>query len=439
MTQRLMARVRTPGIAAFVAMAAGCHGLLDVESPGRIADSDLNNKDAIPGLVVGMSNRMANLMGGITRNMVIFPALVSGEMYHGGSYSWAQVPSGYVDVEDMGTNWGAAQVARWVAEDGIRRMRDQILTTAEFNANASVARAYVFAALANRTLGENMCTAVIDGGAAESYTVYFDRGIAEADTAITIGTAAGATAEVRAAYGARASMKAWEGDWAGAATDAQEVTPDFVLSAATQLPSPENLVTYETHNRNEYTVYSTFMSDSGRAVLENMDGPAWSATHAKDPRAPWKILYNADGSIKRGANGSTPAYQQSKYDARDSDIPLVKGTEMLVLRAEAALRSGDIPGAYILLNQARGVSGMGSLVTAADAATAWKDVHYERSVTTWLEGRHLWDSSRWFNESGPAHSDAIAGRDQCLPVSKSELDANRNLTGYTVTHPLARQ
>ena len=112
---------------------------------------------------------------------------------------------------------------------------------------------------------------------------------------------------------------------------------------------------------------------------------------------------------------------------------------MLVLRAEAALRSGDIPGAYILLNQARGVSGMGSLVTAADAATAWKDVHYERSVTTWLEGRHLWDSSRWFNESGPAHSDAIAGRDQCLPVSKSELDANRNLTGYTVTHPLTRQ
>ena len=77
--------------------------------------------------------------------------------------------------------------------------------------------------------------------------------------------------------------------------------------------------------------------------------------------------------------------------------------------------------------------------SAADAATAWKDVHYERSVTTWLEGRHLWDSSRWFNESGPAHSDAIAGRDQCLPVSKSELDANRNLTGYTVTHPLARQ
>src|SRR5207248_10116344 len=108
MTQRLMARVRTPGIAAFVAMAAGCHGLLDVESPGRIADSDLNNKDAITGLGVGMSNRMANLMGGITRNMVIFQALVSGEMYHGGHYSWTQLASGCGDAEKTGTNWGEA-------------------------------------------------------------------------------------------------------------------------------------------------------------------------------------------------------------------------------------------------------------------------------------------------------------------------------------------
>jgi len=38
---------------------AGCHGLLDVQSPGRIADADLNTKDAIPGIVTGMSYDLA--------------------------------------------------------------------------------------------------------------------------------------------------------------------------------------------------------------------------------------------------------------------------------------------------------------------------------------------------------------------------------------------
>jgi hypothetical protein len=78
------------------------------------------------------------------------------------------------------------------------------------------------------------------------------------------------------------------------------------------------------------------------------------------------------------------------------------------------------------------------LAPAADLATAWKDLHYERSATTWLEGRHLWDSARWFEETGPAHSGALEGRDRCLPVSKSEIDSNPNLTGFTVTHPLIK-
>ena len=43
-------------IAAFLALlpVGGCSGLLDVESPGRIADSDLGTPDAIPGMVIGM-------------------------------------------------------------------------------------------------------------------------------------------------------------------------------------------------------------------------------------------------------------------------------------------------------------------------------------------------------------------------------------------------
>ncbi len=439
MTNRMSHRLRMAGVVVVVGLSAACNGLLDVQSPGRLADSDLNSKESIPGLVVGMSNRMANAMGSITDNMVVYPGLLSGEIFHGGSYAFAEIPRGRVDPEDTGSNWGAAQVARWVAEDGIRRMQD-VLDQSEFDSSPYAARGYMFGAIANRILGENMCTAVIDGGDAQPADTYFTRGIDEATSAIQIGNAAGAGAqdEVYAAYAARASMKAWTGDWTGAVADAQQVPASFLYVASLQLPSPDNVFTYETHDRYEYTIFGTFMSTDTTAARENMDGPAWTSTHLDDPRAPWEILYKANGAVAVGANGNTPMYQQHKYDDRGADIPLVKGTEMLLLRAEAALRNSDIAGAYSLMNQARDVYGMDHLTAASDLATAWKDLHYERSATVWLEGRHLWDDARWYAASGPAHSDALDGRDTCLPISKSELDSNTNLAGYSVSHPLTR-
>jgi starch-binding outer membrane protein, SusD/RagB family len=442
MTNRTMQLVRLAGLASLLAVGVACHGILTVDNPGQIADANLNSKDAVPGLVAGMSNRVSSVMGDIGNDMVIFTGLVTGEFFHGGSYAWAQVPEGLVTPQDDGEPWGGAQQARWVAESGIARI-DSILSPSDFASSKYVARAYLLAALANRNLGENFCSAVIDGGAAQPYTAYFDRAMGQADTAITIGQAATATDVVDAAYGVRASLKAWSGDWAGAATDAQMVPANFVYDAILQLPSPSNDIWYETHTRNEYTVYNTFMSNDSVAAVEDMDGPAWQSSHFSDPRAPWDTLHTASGAIQKGANGNTPAFQQKKYDTQTTDIPLVKGTEMLLLRAEAALRQStpDTASAYALMNQARDVYGMAHLSTAPDLVTAWKDLHYERSVTLWLEGRHLWDASRWYNETGPMHSDQMAGRDQCLPISLDEINANSNLSGYqaSLTHPLMRQ
>jgi hypothetical protein len=447
---RTIQSIRMAGLAALVAVAAGCGDLFEVDSPGQIADEDLNTPDAVPGLVAGMSNRLSNAMGSIGGNMVIYSALVSGEMYHGGSYTWDEDPVGITTPDDnyLGGTWGAIQVARWVTEAGLRRMyTDSVLGPEAFATNPYVARAYLIGALANRTLGEIFCSAVFDGGAAQSSQVYFDRAMGQADSAIAIGGVAGsgATSYVRAAYGVRASLKAWGGDWAGAATDAQNVPASFVYNAAMQLPDPFNEVWDETHQRNEYTVWSTFMSDTAKAQVENMDGPAWLATHPNDPRARWTILRNANGTVKVGQNGYTYAYQQNKYDVQTASIPLVKGTEMLVLRAEAALRAGtpDIAGAYALMNQARALTpyNLPALAVAPDLATAWKDLHYERGATVWLEGRHLWDAARWYNETGPSHSEAMAGRDQCLPVSLSEINSNLTLGSYraSLSHPYRHQ
>ena len=65
--------------------------------------------------------------------------------------------------------FGSFQQARWVAEDGLRRIAD-ILEPAAFERNASVARAYVLAGFANRWLGENQCASTVDGGPAFNRT-----------------------------------------------------------------------------------------------------------------------------------------------------------------------------------------------------------------------------------------------------------------------------
>lgn len=397
-------------VAALAALLplASCKNFLDVESPGRIPDKSLDNPDPhnIASLVTGMSYNVARAMNNSAEAL----SMAAGELWHGGSYNWGDVPRGIITPEDVNGTWSAMMQAQWVAESGIERIKS-VLPAADFNASAQVARAYLLAGFANRLIGENTCLTVINGGAPQPNDVEFDRGIDNFTQAIAIGTTAKATDIVNAAYGGRASLKAWKGDWAGAVADAQKVPPEFVYYAVLMTEGLQNTLAYETHDRFEYTVFSTEF-----------------ATRSKtDPRAPWDTVKLASGRVATGANGSTPMFQQRKYNNLGDDMPLVKGTEMLVLRAEAALRNNDIPGAYALLNQARAVYKMPALTPAADLATAWRTLEAERGATVWLENRRLWDLRRWYKETGPAHNDFLNGRDKAIPISEDERKSNKNV------------
>lgn len=396
-------------LAALVPLA-GCGDIFATEAPGRIADEDLDNEAAIPGLVVGMSYDLAQAVDGLLEAWV---PLAAGELFHGGSYDWDDVPSGTILPEDVDGIWGTIQQARWVGESGIERIRG-ILEPNEgaFERSPHVARAYLLAGFANRTLGENVCETAIDGGPRQPNTVHFERAIDQFTRAIEIGGAAGSDDVVTAAYGGRASARAWLGDWAGAVQDAQQVPVGFTYFSQLSADGESNQIAYETHDRFEYTVFNT----------------EWE-NQSDDPRAPWIIVYAADGSIATGANGSTPHYQQKKYTSTEDDVALTKGTEMLVLRAEAALRNNDIPGAFVLLNQARAFYEMDPLTPPSTAEAAWSILHVERGATTWLENRRLWDLRRWVEETGPAHHSFLENRDRCIPISEEEMNTNENLRG----------
>lgn len=399
------------GILAAALPLGGCGDFFDVSSPGRTADEDLSNSVAFPALVTGMSFDLAEGLDSGLQEI----SLASQDLWHGGSYDFGDIPRGIILPEDVNGMWGSMHQARWVAEQGIERMRTVYTDAgqeAQFSRSPLVARAYLLAGFANRMLGENMCFAVIDGGEQQPHTVHFQRALDQFTSAIEIGTAANAQEIVTAAYAGRASMKAWLGDWAGAAADAQQVPVDFHYDALYQLPDPNNDLAYETTTRFEFTVFDTQFEE-----------------HPDDPRVPWQVVFKNDGTVATGQNGSTPMYQQLKYEGQESDIPLVKGTEMLVLRAEARLRDGDIAAAFALLNQARAFYGMEPLAVPATLAQAWETLHYERRATVWLEGRSFWDLRRWNAETGPAKNTFLDGRDKCIPISENEMRSNPNLRG----------
>ncbi|MBW3555085.1 MAG: RagB/SusD family nutrient uptake outer membrane protein [Gemmatimonadetes bacterium] len=404
-------RYRIGVLAAFLGLA-GCGDLLDVEAPGRIADENLNNPNALDALVEGMSADLTDAYD----QMVYISPIAAGELFHSGSYSITDEAQGILKAEDSNGEFNLMQQARWVAEHGVERLRAN-LSAERFQRSPLVARAYIYGAIANRLSGEMLCSTTIDGGPEVPHTVHFERADSLATLAITHGTAAGMEDVVTAAHGVRASARAWLGDWAAAVDDAQQVPTDFVWVVPFGTGTAPGLDLYfETFDRFEFSVINT--------MFEPNDG--------EDPRTPWAPVILANGDTATGANGATLVFQQLKYTSEGDDVAATKGTEMLLLRAEAQLEmngAAGIPEAYTLMNQARAFYGMDPLPMAATLEEAWDDLHYERSATVWLEARHLWDARRWFEKgpSDPGFFDFMEGRDTCFPIGEEERRSNPNL------------
>jgi hypothetical protein len=261
-----------------------------------------------------------------------------------------------------------------------------------------------------------VCTAVFDGGPAESDSAHFERAKTYFTEAIRIAQAKNVLDVLTAAYGGRASVRAALGDWTGAVADAQQVPASFVYNAlfSTNSTREANSLVQETYVRREFTVFGT----------------QWAQVF-NDPRVPWDTIYTsaARTTVQKGQDGKTNFFRQRKYPDLGSDIPLVKGTEMLMLRAEAALRAGDIPGAFTLVNQQRAQYKLAALTAPADLPTAWQTFEKEYGAVVWLEARRLWQLRRWSVDAGPAHSSFLAGRASCIPISLQERQSNPNVAG----------
>ena len=409
---------------------------LAVTNPGPVADEFLDDPLALPALVGGMMRSIA-----VSQSLLAWQGstnakeliAVGGIGYPG--FIAEQRFDGVMDADNnhMSTVWNAAQKARFVAEDGLRRMRDGL---EGFASSALAAEALAWAGHANRLLGENMCFAVIDGGAAEPRQVHLTRAEGQFTEALTIATAAQDVDLQHRALAGRASVRLGLEKWSEAEQDAQGVPQGFLFELGR---SGEHITTLNRFTEanaaspwRTTSVYTTYFED-------------YFDTTA-DPRTPWDCPALAsvfttnhvcdinDSSAPSGEGAlNLPWFYELKYKP-DLEAPMIFSSyhEMQLIIAEAQLRAGNWAGALAIINVRRGQLGV-PLRTASTAEEAWTALKLERFIELWLEGRALGDHHRYLDDSTPgplpSELDTVgAGWDYCFPIPRGEEITNPNIS-----------
>lgn len=410
-----------PGIALSAAAAtillAGC----DVTSPGRIYDEDLNSAGALRVLVNGVAGDVTVAYQDFGWNAEVMTGGLSGtSAYDSRINHWLGRPQPE-DADDYNSAWRAV----WVADAAIDRIKSVLGD--QHKTSAVAAEAYVWAGIINRTMGENFCAAVIDGGAPQDRKVYLQRAESYFTTALEIANAVNNANLRTAAYAGRASVRINLGKWPEAVADAGQVPTAFTFNVVNHATSTRewNRLFEENHRRTNINVRHTFFETY--------------SNETKDPRTPTLTRQGVTA-----ADGSGLQVMQGKYMNHGVPIVALSGKEARLIEWEDMIvNKGQWQQAMAQINARRATLNVPAW-TANSQAEALNAFKTERSIDLWLEHRRAGDLLRW---GGTAAGDPIlarmyqnaagartwtspaplAQRATCLPFSARLLQTNPNL------------
>ena len=119
-----------------------------------------------------------------------------------------------------------------------------------------------------------------------------------------------------------------------------------------------------------------------------------------------KIVPRAVGS----ADDLTSDLGWIRYPTPDTPIPIIKNEELLLLRAEALIGSGDLANALTDINTVRTVSGrLPALATLGTPEAALDELLYNKLYSLVYEGAHRWIDARHYGLLGTLPIDRPAG------------------------------
>jgi starch-binding outer membrane protein, SusD/RagB family len=381
-----------------------------VANPGPVRDDLLDLPGSRAAIVNGTERALAEALG----YLAYTGGAVSREINAAGSLNICGVTltqrEGRLVSDEIDSHWNLSQRARWMAEDGTRRLRSVLGTG--FASDVNAAKILLLTGYANRLLGENMGVAVIDGGSRQPNRVYFERAEAGFTEALEVARSAGDTRLVNAALAGRASVRIFLDSWGGAVADAEQVPENFVYA----------MPYFDTQSSEFNRLFWCNANQPYRA--HTVFGTYYEAyyTETGDPRVRW----TTNPSFPVGDAGQITWYPQMKHDSRTSPIRLSTGREMRLIRAEADLRSGNREAALAKINVLRAEVGMQPW-QATTLEEAWTRLKRERGIELWLEARRLGDLRRWNDENIQGEAEDMQGRDLSFPIGLAELETNPNL------------
>jgi starch-binding outer membrane protein, SusD/RagB family len=407
-------------------IVGGCDTLLEVELPGRVQSSDLDNPVFANTLVLSAQgdfecalNSYVWSMGlwttdihpaNITRtNQIVAQRNEAVRQLSGLGSAGAQPTCRQTNPPPLYLPLQTARVQASNAIDIIGGFDETAVPAKRF----LLGKAHAYRGYAIELLSEAFCNVTFDAGPLETREQGFQRAVQDFTAAldalsgVTSGPNATEAAELaNMARVGRARAKLNLGDGAGVLEDAGAVSEGFVRYADRTPTSPQTQnVIYDETRDNSIAVTATYLD-------LKVDG-------LPDPRVPVRHV-----GFGIGADGLTDVWAQLKYTTLGDDIPFASWREAQLMIAE--VQGGQT--AVDIINGLRATHNLPSF-SSDDPAAIRAQVLEERRRELWLQGTRLGDMLR--NDipftTGLTPKLEPYGTLTCIPLPEREELGNPNL------------
>jgi hypothetical protein len=310
--------------------------------------------------------------------------------------------------------------ARWEADQALIKL--QKWTDAQVPTRTSlIAQMNLYAGFSYATLGMSMCQAAFDLGPAVDQKGMFALAEKRFTDAITAATTANLPAVVNAAYVGRARVRLYQGNTAGAITDAQLVPKGFVL----------NVVTGANDSRRYNRVYNA-TEQAGNLTVEKLSIGLKTENGEADPRAA------VTQTTQKPADSQSIIYVPTKFatgtvannavgDAIPTPVARYEEAQLILAEAQGGAN------AVTIINAMRTTVSLKPYTGATDATSIKNLIIDERRRVLFVEGFRNYDIQRFNLPFNPAvgtpypRAGGTYGNTVCLPVPDVERINNPNI------------